>query len=279
MTGVHVPPPTHHGHPHHFGPGGGSIEPHSAASATMLHELRQSIIDSVSLCRETTRLEWVGFSWVVSMSAGRGRSLDPEGNPHVFLTRLVPQYGHSDAGSDTGSDSDIDDWAPPGEPSKWVEASTMRTTKVPSLSDPDLSMPSPESFQSEKGKGKQKEVSIHPIDPSTPPAQPTTSFPASSSSPSSAPNPSFPPSTSTAQDKGKGKAKLDALPSDSLSSEAQPISPPSAKTTPPSAEARKTKRDRRRDPGLSWFWPENDLNVGDVQGVRMWEKEVWSGRL
>jgi hypothetical protein len=27
------------------------------------------------------------------------------------------------------------------------------------------------------------------------------------------------------------------------------------------------------------LWAENDLNISEVQGVKMWDKEIWAGRL
>lgn len=27
------------------------------------------------------------------------------------------------------------------------------------------------------------------------------------------------------------------------------------------------------------FWAENDLNISEVQGIKMWDKEIWAGRL
>jgi hypothetical protein len=71
--------------PHHYG--GSVIEPHTPASATMLHELRQCVLDSMSHCKDTTQLEWLGFSW---LTGGRHQSsLDAEGNPYVFLSKIV----------------------------------------------------------------------------------------------------------------------------------------------------------------------------------------------
>ncbi len=70
---------------HHYP--GTVIEPHTSASATMLHELRQCVIDSMSHCKDSTQLEWVGFSW---LSGGRHQNhLDGEGNPYVFLSRII----------------------------------------------------------------------------------------------------------------------------------------------------------------------------------------------
>jgi len=140
--------------PHHYG--GSVIEPHTPASATMLHELRQCVIDSMSHCKDTTQLEWLGFSW---LTGGRHQSnLDAEGNPYVFLSKIVREV-------EVESEDEDEDRAP-------------RDMKTPVEDE--------------------------------------------------------------AVDGAKLKARSDF-----------PI-------------------------GL---WAENDLNISEVQGVKMWDKEVWAGRL
>jgi hypothetical protein len=136
---------------HHYG--GNIIEPHTSASATMLHELRQCIIDSMSHCKDTTQLEWIGFSW---LSGGRHQShLDGEGNPYVFLSKVVREVAE---------ESDNED---------------------------------------EDGYGKGKKADHDGTG-----------------------------------DKEKSKANLSI-----------------------------------------GFWADNDLNISEVQGVKMWDKEIWAGRL
>lgn len=83
---------------HHYG--GTVIEPHTSASATMLHELRQCVIDSMSHCKDTTQLEWIGFSW---LTEGRHQNhLDGEGNPYVFLSKVIrePEVDSEDEDED-----------------------------------------------------------------------------------------------------------------------------------------------------------------------------------
>lgn len=84
MTGMAVASTAHH----YGGAGSGVIEPHTSASATMLHELRQAVIDGMSFCKDTTQLEWLGFSWLAGGSRHQSH-LDGEGNPYVFLSRVV----------------------------------------------------------------------------------------------------------------------------------------------------------------------------------------------
>jgi hypothetical protein len=116
MTGIAISNThNHHHHHHHYG-GGGVIEPHTSASATMLHELRQAVVDGITFCKESTQLEWLGFSW---MTGGRSQShLDGEGNPYVFLSRVVRELevesdgeededeGHDGADGNKGGDEE-----------------------------------------------------------------------------------------------------------------------------------------------------------------------------
>jgi hypothetical protein len=164
MTGVTVSTS------HHYG--GNTIEPHSSASATVLHELRQCVVDGMSFCKEgSTQLEWFGFSW---LTGGRGMShLDSEGNPYVYLSRIVREV---DGDGESEDEDDVESWA----------------------------------------KGKEDRVD---------------------------------------GDAGAG-ADGDGT-----------------------KEVRKGKgRDEEAKPPIS-FWAENDLNVSEVQAVRMWEKAIWAGRL
>jgi hypothetical protein len=90
---------------HHYG--GSVIEPHTSASATMLHELRQCVIDSMSHCKDTTQLEWIGFSW---LAGGRQQShLDGEGNPYVFLSKVVREVEGDGESEDEDEDADGDE--------------------------------------------------------------------------------------------------------------------------------------------------------------------------
>lgn len=44
-------------------------------------------------------------------------------------------------------------------------------------------------------------------------------------------------------------------------------------------EGKEEKKKAKGTAPIVGFWAENDLNVSEVQGVKMWDKEVWAGRL
>jgi hypothetical protein len=204
MTGV-APSSTHH----HYG--GGMIEPHSSASATMLHELRQCVVDALQMGLEVRKqgknakegkdadvdgvervrdvrqddeeegLEWMGFSWQSGSGGGgrRGGDVDAEGNPWVFLSRVMRE-------SEEISDSEGE------EDGKDVKGK-------------------------DKGKGRVREF-VWDAD---------------------------------RDEKGSGRSDVGKM---------------------------------RREGGAAkkkemTLWAENDLNISEVQGVKMWDKEIWAGRL
>ena len=232
MTGVAVTAPTHHAHPHHY-PGAGAnanIEPHTGASATMLHELRQCVVDGITFCRDTTRLEWVGFSWV--MGHGRGnRTLDAEGNPYVFLSRVVREWDGDRSNSSASSseaESEDEDKASNGIP-------RAESSKIQQKARSDGAGPAnhvdADDDSSVKGKGKEPQKE---------------------------------------KEKGKEKEKEKEKEGESVTGQSP---------RPSSEKRRPTKKSKDKPSAASWFWAENDLNIADVQGIRMWEKETWAGRL
>lgn len=176
MTGVAISTP------HHYG--GNIIEPHTSASATMLHELRQCVVDGSSFSKEATQLEWLGFSW---LTGGRGLShLDVEGNPYVYLSRINREVD-GEGGGDSEDEDGGDTWANPKEDNRLHRGA-----------DADAD-----------GDGSSKEV-------------------------------------------GKSQGEVGA--------------------------EEKGKQEAKQQPPIS-FWTENDLNISDVQGVKMWDKAIWAGRL
>ena len=147
---------------HHYG--GNNIEPHTSAPATMLHELRECVVDGMSFCKDSTQLEWLGFSW---LTGGRGTNhLDTEGNPHVFLSRVVREVDGDEDGEGETEDEDEE----------------------------------VKEAKGEDGENGRREV-------------------------------------------GKGKSK-----------------------------------DEGKQQNIT-FWAENDLDISEVQGVKMWDKAIWAGRL
>ena len=99
---------------HHYG--GSVIEPHTPSSATLLHELRQCVIDSMSHCKDSTQLEFIGFSW---STGGRHQShLDGEGNPYVFLTKVIREPATESEDEDDTGDADKQQDGTEGEEAK-----------------------------------------------------------------------------------------------------------------------------------------------------------------
>lgn len=134
----------------------------------MLHELRQCVIDSMTHCKDTTQLEWIGFSW---LAGGRHQShLDGEGNPYVFLSKVV------------------------------------REVEVESEEEESEEEEEEEEGEEDAAKGKSERDDVQ---------------------------------------EGNGKEKAKA----------------------------------KEDLPKIGLWAENDLNISEVQGVKMWDKEIWAGRL
>jgi hypothetical protein len=198
MTGVGVSA-THH----HYG--GSTIEPHTPASATMLEELRQAVVDGLSFCRSTTQLEWLGFSW---LQGGRHQiHLDGEGNPYVFLSRIVGNYGPPEDEEDDEYDEragDID-----GQDKEDLSEDDLHTDNAgPSNSGPEVD-------RIENGD----------------------------------------------------QAKVDRDKSTKLNAE----------LCLPDTE-QQLHRHHHQLPSFR-LCAENDLNISHVQGIRIWDKEIWAGRL
>jgi hypothetical protein len=193
MTGVGI------SSPHHYA--GTTIEPHTSASATMLNELRQAVVDGLSFCRFTTQVEWLGFSW---LQGGRHQiHLDSEGNPYVFLSRIVRDYGPPSDADDDELEEDDDD--------------------VDGDGDGD-------------DNGNNDDNSMFEM----------------------------------LADRIDGEAGQDSLP--------QHHSKPK-----PGSDSNKTKTNKTHPPPHQpppfTLWAENDLNISEVQGIKIWDKEIWAGRL
>ena len=286
MTGPAAPansqPPHHHHHHHHHAPaygvvggggggggagagdGVGSIEPHTAASALLLHELRQSVVDGVSLCSATSpssspQLQYLGFSWH-STTSGDGSYLDGDGNPYVFLSRIA---GEVDTGSQwySGDESGAEenDDGKKEQDGLETEVATAAAAAAATIAGSSKSPEGTEGSSRASVNVAQKAESGEPIRDDA----------AATST------------TNTTTTTGSATAAAGAAGStteEGHQSQEEEISRGAGAETGAGVQDGGGGGTGEKSHTMV-YWSQDDLNISEVSGIRIWEKEFWAGRL